>query len=84
MHQYLKSLQLTEVKDAAILGTSTDVELNSLHDGPEDSVVALSREVHPERHRVRTPRIQLLGRIICRINASLPIPSQQRLGRSKC
>jgi hypothetical protein len=48
MHQYLKSLQLTEVKDAAILGTSTDVELNSLHDGPENSIVELSREVHPE------------------------------------
>jgi len=40
-------LQLTEVKDAAILGMSTDVELNSLHDGPENSIVELSREVHP-------------------------------------
>jgi hypothetical protein len=48
MHQYLKSLQLTEVKDAAILGTSTDVELNSLHDDPENSIVELSREVHSE------------------------------------
>jgi len=48
MHQYLKSLQLTEVKDAAILGTSTDVELSSLHDGPENSIVELSREVHSE------------------------------------
>jgi len=48
MHQYLKSLQLTEVKEAAILGMSTDVELNSLHDDPENSIVELSREVHSE------------------------------------
>jgi len=48
MHQYLKSLQLTEVKDAAILGTSTDVELSFLHDDPENSIVELSREIHPE------------------------------------
>jgi hypothetical protein len=48
MHQYSKSLHLTEVKEAAILGTSTDVELSSLHDGPENSIVELSREVHSE------------------------------------
>jgi hypothetical protein len=48
MHQYSKSLHLTEVKDAAILGTSTDGELSSLHDGPENSIVERSREVHPE------------------------------------
>jgi hypothetical protein len=48
VHQYSKSLHLAEVKDAAILGTLTDGELSSLHDGPENSIVELFREVHPE------------------------------------
>jgi hypothetical protein len=48
MHQCSKSLHLTEAKEAAILGTSTDVELSSLHDRRESSIVELSREVHPE------------------------------------
>jgi hypothetical protein len=47
-HQYSNSLHLTEVKDATILGTLTDVELSSLHDDPENSIVERSREVHPE------------------------------------